>query len=238
MVIHVKPNRRCSLTDSSQTDALTEAARHEVEASPAVRFAKRSVDLVGSICGLIALSPLLIPIALAIRLDSPGPALFRQLRIGRGSPVKTELFEMIKFRTMYTDADKRTGAVWASKDDPRITKVGNILRKTRLDELPQLWNVLKGEMSLIGPRPEQLGLFGKLEREVPFYAERVYGVRPGITGYAQVEVGYDTSIEDVRNKILHDFAYALSLRDLWSWIKMDTFIIWQTFLAVIGRKGQ
>jgi lipopolysaccharide/colanic/teichoic acid biosynthesis glycosyltransferase len=208
-----------------------------VIAPQSVRFAKRGVDLLAAATGLMALAPFMALIMFAIRLDSPGPALFRQLRIGRSSSDRTELFEMVKFRTMFIDADKRSGAVWATERDPRITRVGAILRKTRLDELPQLWNVLKGEMSLIGPRPEQLGLFAALDREVPFYAERVYGVRPGVTGWAQIEVGYDTCVDDVRRKILYDFGYALSLGGFLSWLRTDLGIVFGTALAVIRREG-
>jgi lipopolysaccharide/colanic/teichoic acid biosynthesis glycosyltransferase len=211
--------------------------RHMIIAPPSVRIAKRGVDLLAAAAGLLLLAPLMALIAVAIRLDSPGPALFRQLRIGRGSADRTELFEMVKFRTMYADADRRSGAVWATTRDPRITRVGAMLRKTRLDEVPQLWNVLRGEMSLIGPRPEQLGIFARLDREVPFYAERVYGVRPGVTGWAQIEVGYDTSIEDVRRKILYDFGYGLGLRGVLPWMKMDTAIVLGTVRAVLRREG-
>jgi lipopolysaccharide/colanic/teichoic acid biosynthesis glycosyltransferase len=202
-----------------------------------VRVAKRGVDILAALSGLLIGAPLLALIAFAIRLDSPGPALFRQLRIGRSSADRTEIFEMVKFRTMVVDADKRSGAVWATERDPRISRVGAILRKTRLDELPQLWNVLKGDMSLIGPRPEQLGMFGKLDRAVPFYAERVYGVRPGVTGWAQIEVGYDTCIDDVRRKILYDFGYAMNLGGFLSWLRMDLGIVLGTALAVVRREG-
>lgn len=203
-----------------------------------VRIAKRAVDVVCSASGLVLFSPLMAIAAIAVRLDSPGPALFRQLRVGRGSADRTEIFEMIKFRTMYVDADKRTGAVWATERDPRITRVGLFLRRTRIDELPQLWNVLRGEMSLIGPRPEQLGMFGRLNQSVPYYAERAYGVRPGVTGWAQIEVGYDKNLEDVRRKILYDFGYALGLRSVGSWARMDALILWRTAMAVLRREGQ
>lgn len=202
-----------------------------------VRIAKRSADVVAATLGLALLAPLMALIALAIRLDSPGPALFRQLRVGRSSAERTEIFEMVKFRTMRVDAGCSAGAVWATRRDPRITRVGAVLRKTRLDELPQLWNVLKGEMSLIGPRPEQLGLFAALERDVPFYAERVYGVRPGVTGWAQIEVGYDSCLDDVRRKILYDFGYAIGLRGFVSWLRMDAAIALGTARAVIRREG-
>src|SRR6187402_3062417 len=129
--------------------------------------------------------PVLILIALAIRLDSPGPVLFRQMRIGESTPCFTKLFWIIKFRTMRMEAGA-TPAVWAAEDDPRITRVGRFLRRSRLDEVPQLINVLRGEMSLIGPRPEQPAISRWLVSAIPFYSERLYGLRPGITGFAQV----------------------------------------------------
>lgn len=208
-----------------------------VMAPPLVRLSKRLFDIVAAAAGLVLLAPVMALCAVAIRLDSPGPALFRQLRVGRGSSHRTELFEMVKFRTMRVDADRASGAVWATERDPRITRVGRALRATRLDEVPQLWNVLRGEMSLIGPRPEQLGMFGRLDRAVPFYAERAFGVRPGITGWAQVEVGYDRDLDDVRRKVLYDLGYALRLRSLGSWLVADTTILWRTVMAVVRREG-
>jgi lipopolysaccharide/colanic/teichoic acid biosynthesis glycosyltransferase len=213
------------------------AVAHRVIAAPSVLLAKRAIDVIGAAAGLILLAPLMAALALAVRLDSPGPALFRQARVGRGSAQRTEIFQMVKFRTMVADADRRSGAVWATENDPRITRVGRFLRATRLDELPQLWNVLKGDMSLIGPRPEQLGLFARLDAAAPYYAERVHGVRPGITGWAQVEVGYDATIDDVRRKILYDFAYALRLRSFRAWVAVDAWLLWRTAQAVVRREG-
>ena len=220
-----------------EVDGATAPGAHQVIASPAVRVCKRAMDVAAAAAGLLALAPLMAAIAVAIRLDSPGPALFRQNRVGRGSDRRTEIFEMVKFRTMVADADRRSGAVWASAADPRVTRVGRFLRATRLDELPQLWNVLRGDMSLIGPRPEQLGLFGRLDAQVPYYAERVYGVRPGITGWAQVEVGYDATLDDVRKKILYDFAYGLRLRSVAGWLRTDAWLLWRTARAVVRREG-
>lgn len=145
---------------------------------------------------------------------------------------------MYKFRTMRTDAEKESGPVWASKQDPRITKVGRFLRKSRLDEIPQLMNVLKGEMSIIGPRPERPGIFNKLEHEIPFYAERIYGVRPGITGLAQVFQGYDETIDDVRSKVSYDHAYAASLWSLAGWARMEAEIIVRTIGVMVGLRGR
>ena len=128
--------------------------------------------------------------------------------------------------------------MWAKKDDPRITRVGRFLRKTRLDEIPQLFNVLCGDMSVIGPRPERPGICNKLEDAIPLYIERTYGVRPGITGLAQVYQGYDETIEDVRSKVAYDHAYALSLSRLTSWLTMDGEILWQTAGVVLGARGR
>ncbi|MEF1342080.1 sugar transferase, partial [Vibrio rotiferianus] len=132
----------------------------------------------------------------------------------------------------------RSGAVWASKNDPRITPVGRVLRKTRLDEIPQLFNVLKGEMSLIGPRPERPDFYQKLEDEIPFFVERTYGVLPGITGLAQVNQGYDSCIEDVRRKVAFDHSYALSLDSYKSWITTDISIMTRTLVVMIDGRGQ
>lgn len=202
-----------------------------------VTLAKRTFDILASACGLLALSPLFPFIALAIKLDSKGPVFFKQLRIGERHPDSTKLFTMIKFRTMVADAEK-AGAQWASKNDPRITKMGNFMRKTRLDEVPQLINVLKGDMSLVGPRPERPGFYGKLEDAIPFYAERTYGLKPGITGLAQVNLGYDETIEDVREKVGYDHAYALMLSGVIPTISADLRILWQTVAVVIYGRGQ
>ncbi|MDX2103051.1 MAG: sugar transferase [Alphaproteobacteria bacterium] len=203
-----------------------------------VRCAKRVVDLVGATCALILTLPLWLPIACAIRLESRGPVLFRQTRVGRAHADRTELFTMLKFRSMRTDAEALSGPVWASKNDPRVTRVGRFLRRTRLDELPQLINVLRGEMSLVGPRPERPGFVGKLNRAIPFYAERTVGLAPGITGLAQIESGYDETLHDVRAKLLWDHVYALSLTRLGAWLRMDVAIAWRTVAVMVGKRGQ
>jgi lipopolysaccharide/colanic/teichoic acid biosynthesis glycosyltransferase len=148
------------------------------------------------------------------------------------------IFEIMKFRSMYEDAETRSGAVWATQNDPRITPVGRFLRKTRLDELPQLFNVLKGEMSLIGPRPERPTFYNKLENEIPYFADRTYGVMPGITGLAQVNQGYDTCIDDVRRKVGFDHSYALSLCSVKSWIAADLSIITKTIVVMVDGRGR
>lgn len=202
-----------------------------------VRIGKRSFDILAALSGLVVLSPVLVAAAIAIRLGDGGPILFRQARIGPGPEGAETIFTMIKFRTMHTDAD-RAGAVWASRNDPRITRVGAFLRGTRIDELPQLWNVLRGDMSLVGPRPEQPAIHDRLSRDVPGFGQRMYGVRPGITGWAQVEVGYDATIDDVRRKILYDHAYALHLQDFAGWVRADAAILGRTFAAVLRREGR
>ncbi|EPQ9970918.1 sugar transferase [Vibrio vulnificus] len=200
--------------------------------------AKRLFDLVFALLALIVTLPLFPLIALAIKVTSKGNIIYKQLRVGRSTPEKMELFEIMKFRTMYCDAESRSGAVWATENDPRITPVGRFLRKTRLDELPQLFNVLKGEMSLIGPRPERPDFYQRLEQEIPYFADRTYGVLPGITGLAQINQGYDTSIEDVRRKVGFDHSYALSLNSFSNWLQTDIAIIVKTIIVMVDGRGR
>ncbi|EJO3994888.1 sugar transferase [Vibrio vulnificus] len=200
--------------------------------------AKRLFDLFFALLALLVTLPLFPLIALAIKVTSKGNIIYKQLRVGRSTPEKMELFEIMKFRTMYCDAESRSGAVWATENDPRITPVGRFLRKTRLDELPQLFNVLKGEMSLIGPRPERPDFYQRLEQEIPYFADRTYGVLPGITGLAQVNQGYDTSIEDVRRKVGFDHSYALSLNSFSNWLQTDIAIIVKTIIVMVDGRGR
>ena len=202
-----------------------------------VLWGKRFFDISVALCGLM-MTLLLFPfIALAIKLESRGPILFQQLRIGECKADKTCLFAMFKFRTMGVDAEK-TGAQWAGKNDMRVTRVGRFLRKTRLDELPQFFNVLVGDMSVIGPRPERPGFYRKLEDAIPLYCERTYGLKPGITGLAQVNQGYDTCLDDVRSKLLFDHAYALSLCQFRSWLNMDLEIMVKTVMVMVLGRGR
>ena len=205
---------------------------------PVTGKAKRIFDLLLASTGLLLTLPLFPLIALAIKLESRGPVFFRQLRIGKAYPDRVELFEMIKFRSMVNDAEHESGATLAKKNDPRITGVGNFLRKTRLDELPQFINVIRGDMSLVGPRPERPGFYQKLETAIPFFAERTYGVAPGITGLAQVNQGYDTCIDDVRSKVGYDHRYALALDNPVAWLKMDISIIMRTLTVMVMGRGQ
>ncbi len=199
---------------------------------------KRGLDVVAALIGLVVTAPLWPILALLIKWDSPGPVIYRQLRVGRACATRTELFNILKFRTMRADAEARSGAVWASARDPRITRVGALLRKTRLDEIPQLINVLRGDMSLIGPRPERPGFYARLENAAPFYADRTVGLRPGITGLAQVSQGYDSSMEDVARKLGYDAAYAMRLSALRSWLSTDLTIVWRTVLVMALGHGR
>lgn len=221
-----------------QTVRATTSGNGDNYVPPLVAISKRILDIVCGLGALVVMLILFIPIAIAIKLESRGPLFYRQLRVGRVTPTTTHLFYLIKFRTMRTDAETKSGAVWATKNDPRITRCGRFMRKTRLDELPQCINVLMGEMSVIGPRPERPGFFNKLEEAIPFYAERTYGLKPGITGLAQVNQEYDTCIEDVRNKVLYDHAYAARLATWRNWIMTDFGIIFKTVAVMALGKGQ
>lgn len=147
-----------------------------------ILLAKRLFDLACAFLGACATLPLYPIIAIAIKLDSKGPIFYGQERVGKITQSGISKFMMVKFRTMYTDAESKTGATWGKDNDPRITRVGMFLRKTRLDEIPQFWNVLKGDMSLIGPRPERPCFYGKLESQIPFFSDRTYGVLPESQG--------------------------------------------------------
>ncbi|MEZ8195733.1 sugar transferase [Vibrio cortegadensis] len=203
-----------------------------------ISTAKRVFDCIGAFIGLILFMPLFPIIALMIVLTSPGPVFYRQMQVGKSTPEQMALFDIIKFRTMYQDAESRSGAVWATENDPRITPVGRFLRKTRLDEIPQLFNVLSGDMSLIGPRPERPTFYQKLETAIPYFADRTYGVLPGITGLAQVNQGYDTCLDDVRRKVGFDHSYALSLSSLSSWFSTDISILTRTIMVMVDGRGR
>ena len=206
---------------------------------PLTFIGKRALDIFVALIVLVVLAVIFVPIAILIKLDSRGPVLYRQLRVGRRTSKQTDLFWITKFRTMRSDAEKTTGAVWSKGTrDPRITKLGHFLRKTRIDELPQAMSVLRGDMSIVGPRPERPAFFPKLEAEIPFYAERTYSIKPGITGLAQVNHGYDTSIEDVRTKVLYDHTYAMRIAKPLGWLKTDFGIILKTLTVMATGKGQ
>ncbi|PKH06238.1 sugar transferase [Moritella sp. Urea-trap-13] len=198
---------------------------------------KRFSDVLISIVALIIITPFVPLIALAIKLNSKGPVFYRQLRVGEIKNEYVEVFMLIKFRTMGVESESKSGPVWAQKQDTRVTSVGRFLRKTRIDELPQLINVLLGDMAIVGPRPERPVFCGKLEEKIPYYLERTHGVRPGITGLAQISQGADTCLEDVQNKLYWDHSYALSLTSFSRWLKADVMIILRTFLTMVTFKG-
>ena len=164
---------------------------------------KRALDVSLSLLGLIAILPILLVVAIAIWVGDRGPVFFVQDRVGRDR----RTFRMFKFRSMGVHAERETGPTWSWAGDPRVTSVGRVLRATHLDELPQLWNVLRGEMSLVGPRPEREVFVAQLEQRIPGYAGR-HAIRPGITGLSQLRSGYDDSLRTVRRKVRYDLLYA------------------------------
>ena len=192
-----------------------------------LRAGKRALDLVAAGIGLVVLSPIMLLTALAVRLSSSGPVLYHQRRVGQHG----RLFTVHKFRSMRMDAEAGTGAVWARSNDDRVTRVGRFLRRTRLDETPQLWNVLIGEMSLIGPRPERPEFVSQLSDSIPFYGLR-HSVRPGLTGWAQVRYTYGASVEDALEKLQYDLFYIKHLT-----LAFDLFIIFLTMKTVLLRRG-
>lgn len=187
---------------------------------------KRAVDLCAAAGGLAVLAPLLVVLAALIKLESKGPAIYRQRRLG----LDCQPFRMLKFRSMADQAEQETGPVWATPNDPRCTRLGRLLRPLHLDELPQLVNVLRGEMSLVGPRPERPELAEDLLATMPVYRKRL-SVKPGVTGWAQVNQGYDRALDDVRRKLEYDLFYVKRCGPL-----LDAGILLRTIDAVIFGK--
>ncbi len=188
---------------------------------------KRLMDIVLSLMLLIITLPITILSSIAIKIDSKGKIFYRQDRSGMNNKV----FKIVKFRTMIKDAEKYSGPVWSMKGDPRVTTIGRLLRKIRVDEIPQVYNVLKGDMSFVGPRPERPFFVEKLSQEIPLYKRRLK-VRPGITGWAQVKHKYDENIEDVRAKLRYDLYYIENMS-----LRMDFKIIFRTIFVVLFGKG-
>jgi lipopolysaccharide/colanic/teichoic acid biosynthesis glycosyltransferase len=240
-----------------------------------VRLAKRLTDLVGSSVGLAVTLPFYPVIAAAIYLESPGDVFIRQKRAGQLRETETRVidgiprpqfrhFTMLKFRSMRPDAERYTGPVLASEEDPRITRVGRFLRKTRLDELPQFINVLLGDMSLVGPRPERPELAEQLAMAIPYFEERMRDVKPGITGLAQISLGYsgkplpdsvlamfeadltnpfkvegaeDALADHMRMKLLYDLAYSAATEDLMAFLSLELSILLKTPLVMLRARG-
>jgi lipopolysaccharide/colanic/teichoic acid biosynthesis glycosyltransferase len=194
---------------------------------PLAATAKRLVDFTLALLGLLVAWPVMLAVALAVRLDSPGPVLFKQERTGqRGRP-----FTLCKFRSMRTDAEKLTGPVWATENDPRVTKIGRFLRKTRLDELPQLFNILSGSMSLVGPRPERPHFVAELAHKIPYFNQR-HIAKPGLTGWAQINYPYGNTVEDALQKLQYDLFYIK-----YQSLLFDLSILFNTVKTVLLRKG-
>jgi len=187
---------------------------------------KRLFDIVASSVLLLLTFPVILLFAALVKLDSKGPAFFRQQRVG----LYGEKFVLLKLRSMRTDAEK-DGAKWADKDDPRITRVGALIRKVRIDELPQVWTVLKGQMSFVGPRPEVPSIVDQLEEQLPYFAER-HMVKPGITGWAQINYPYGASVEDARAKLEYDLYYAKNYTPF-----LDLLILLQTLRVILWPEG-
>ena len=196
--------------------------------TPRTEIIKRLADVLLALAALVVALPVMALAALAIKLESPGPALFRQPRLGQNGRV----FILNKFRSMRRDAEKDTGPVWAQQQDPRVTRVGGLLRRTRLDELPQLFNVLVGDMSFIGPRPERPEFVYELQKQIPFYLERL-SVKPGITGWAQVRYRYGASLEDALEKLQYDLYYIKNLS-----LFLDLLILLNTIQVVLFARGR
>jgi lipopolysaccharide/colanic/teichoic acid biosynthesis glycosyltransferase len=236
-----------------------------------VKIAKRIIDMVGASVGLALTAPLYPVIAAAIAIESKGPLFYKQRRAGmlrgggNGEGFRFDEFDMYKFRTMRPDAEKNTGPIMAGVNDPRITRVGRFLRKTRLDELPQLWNVIRGDMSLVGPRPERPELLENLALAIPFFEERMRDVKPGITGLAQISLGYSgrpddqntinqfrealtnpfkvdeaegADADDMRMKLLYDFAYGASLERFGTFLRTELYVIVKTPLIMMKGVGR
>ncbi|HEY2902829.1 MAG TPA: sugar transferase [Polyangia bacterium] len=244
--------------------------------SPAVARAKRALDILGGSIAFVLTLPIYPFVACAIRMDSPGPIFIKQRRAGmlldseitdgdaRRPKHRFAEFNMYKFRTMVVNAEAMTGPVMASKNDPRITRIGKFLRKTRIDEIPQFWNVVRGDMSLVGPRPERPELLQQIAMAIPYFEERMRNLKPGITGLAQVSLGYtgaipadselaafrdvlsnpfdvegadDALADDLRVKLLYDLAYSVATEHLRSFVPLELSILLKTPIVMIKRSG-
>ncbi len=188
---------------------------------------KRLIDIGVSLTMIVLFFPVLLIVAAAIKLESKGPIFYIQERVG----YRGKIFKLWKFRSMVADAEKHSGPVWADKNDSRITRMGSVIRKLRIDEIPQMYNILKGDMSLVGPRPEREFFVEKLKKKIPYYALRLK-VKPGLTGWAQTKHNYDRSLDDVREKLKYDLYYIENMS-----LRMDFKIFISTAFVVLGAKG-
>jgi sugar transferase (PEP-CTERM system associated) len=190
------------------------------------QFMRRVCSICAATCGLLVFLPFIPIVMLMVKCSSKGPIFFRQTRVGVGG----RTFNVIKFRTMFTDAEA-AGAVWATKNDPRITRVGMFMRKTRLDEIPQLWNILRGDMDFVGPRPERPEFMAMLNEHLPFYYLR-HLIRPGLTGWAQIRYGYGATLAEAREKLEYDLYYLKHMS-----LGLDLYIMFETIKTIIRRRG-
>ena len=194
---------------------------------PTVAALKRAFDVVLALVGLVLASPAMLVVWLVLRFGSKGPVLYSQTRVGKDGVN----FTIYKFRSMRVDAEAASGAVWSTHNDPRVTPVGRFLRRTRLDELPQLWNVLRNDMSIVGPRPERPEFIAELSENIPFYGQR-HVVRPGLTGWAQVRHRYGSTVDDAQDKLQYDLFYIKHLS-----LAFDLYIVLETVKTVLVRRG-
>ena len=193
---------------------------------PSQQITRRLASTLAAAIGLLLFLPFLPLVMILVRLSSPGPIFFRQTRVGLGG----RTFQVVKFRTMRQDAEI-AGAKWATKDDPRVTRLGMIMRKTRLDEVPQLWNVLKGDMGFVGPRPERPEFVPWLVEQIPYFELR-HMIRPGLTGWAQVRYGYGATLEETREKLEYDLYYIKHMS-----LSLDLLIMFETVKTILRRRG-
>lgn len=240
---------RCThepLAAESSAELVTSQPVHDaIGALPPESVASRALNVGVAAVSIVVLAPVFIAVGLAVKLTSPGPIIYAQPRVGidrrgrrpldagsckRRSDLGGRIFRIYKFRTMRTDAERRSGAVWATKGDARVTPIGEFLRQSRLDEIPQLFNVLLGDMNIVGPRPERPSLFRSLSESVDGYRMRQLA-RPGITGLAQINQGYDTGLDSVRTKVQYDLEY-LRHRSF----AQDLAIMARTFPVMVARK--
>jgi lipopolysaccharide/colanic/teichoic acid biosynthesis glycosyltransferase len=247
------PQRRAVRREGSEPTGMREAARQRealraVDRAPAEVFPRersealsRAVNFTIAGIGLLIAAPVCVLIAVLIKATSKGPILYAQTRVGRDrrwretlalherrmEDLGGQVFTIYKFRTMRVDAERISGAVWAQQNDPRVSRLGRVLRQLRLDELPQLWNVLLGDMNVVGPRPERPSIVARLREAIPEYRFR-HRVKPGLTGLAQINQNYDSSLEDVRSKVRWDLKY-VSERGVW----LDVTIMFRTVPAIL-----
>ncbi len=243
--LQFRPDYRSDVAYGPEPTAAGQVAGESIaEPSAAAELVNRAVNVGLAGAAIVALAPVFVLVGLAVKLTSPGPIVYSQPRVGldrrggrrngsgerRVSDLGGSIFRIYKFRTMRVDAESGSGAVWATKRDARVTPIGEFLRQSRLDEIPQLFNVLRGEMNIVGPRPERPSIFRKLAAEIEQYPER-QRARPGITGWAQINQAYDTSVDDVRKKVEFDIEY-LRRRSLGH----DLRIMAETVPVMVARK--